>query len=137
MPDKDELTLRQIELEERERDRRDRESQERAGAIGLIVITCLAAAWYCASESLILFLLAVLILGLAAACVWFLFSNGILISPFSIESRADRLERRKIRHLRRITGRQSDAAVTYEEVTRRNRVEATYNARISRLIDKL
>lgn len=78
-----------------------------------------------------------LILAFVAGVTWFLFSYGILINPFSVESRADRMERRKEKHISRVTRGRDDDELTDSELRRKDRIEASYNARIARLMDKL
>lgn len=134
--DKVKLKLKQLEKEER--------SDLLKGLIAFLILAPVAALvvyivqnWEDVSELLFWVLIAFAAIGILAGVAWFLVVYGVIINPFSVESRADKLEVRKERHISKITRGRPEHELTESELRRKDRIEAAYNARIARLMDKL
>lgn len=136
----EENKLKLRELEKGERDRRDQIKLAIFFSIALPLaglIVFMIQNWDDVSEILFWVLVAVGALVLMAGVAWLLVAYGVILNPFSVESRADKLEVRKGKHIYRITRGRPDHELTGSELKRKDRIEAAYNARIARLMDKL
>ena len=134
--DKVRLKLKQLEKEER--------SDLLKGLIAFLIlapvgglVVYIVQNWDDVSVLLFWVLIAFAAIGILAGVAWFLVVYGVIINPFSVESRADKLEVRKEMHIYKITRGRPEHELTESELRRKDRIEAAYNARIARLMDKL